>query len=209
VPKPTSHGDRSGGLDEPSFLVFATTVAGPGGIPRATRTLIEALVDLWGRERVRVFSVWANAGAAPPASHKFWAATEPTQPSGRVPLRARAAYLVAGVKAAHQWRHQRLVVIACHVELAPVAWAAAWASGARYAVWCHGREAWGRLGLWVRLSLGRASLRIERISRRRRGRLEVRVQPAGQSRPTGHKWGAPHLERAGADRGRGRPQPGS
>lgn len=156
--QPNSAKDLSEGPDGPRFVVLATNVAGDGGIQRATRTLLIALKELWGRDRLSVLSVWADAQGASPISLQFSAATEQTQASGQVPVGSRIAYLVAAIKAAHRWRHQLPVVVACHVQLAPVAWAAARASGARYAVWCHGREAWGTLAPWTRLSLRRAAV---------------------------------------------------
>jgi phosphatidyl-myo-inositol dimannoside synthase len=191
TPKPTFEGDRDRGPDGPSFVVFATSVAGDGGIQRATRTLVEALTDLWGPERVQVLSVWApDAGTDPAGSIEFWSATEPRRRTSRVPLRGRVAYLLAALGAAREWRHRGAVVIACHVELAPLAWAAARVSGGRYAVWCHGREAWGRLGPWVRLSLRQAAVAfapskfsaraVEHAAGMRQG--SVRVVPHGLSR---------------------------
>ena len=136
-----------------------------------------------------MLSVWADAGADPGGSMEFWAATEPRQRTSRVPLRARIAYLLAAIRAVRKWRHRGTVVIACHVELAPLAWVAARACGGRYAVWCHGREAWGRLAPWVRLSLRQAAIAfapsrfsagaVERAAGMRQG--SVRVVPHGLS----------------------------
>jgi phosphatidylinositol alpha-1,6-mannosyltransferase len=120
---------------------------------------------------------------------EFWAATEPRQRTSRVPVRARIAYLLAAIRAVRKWRHRGTVVIACHVELAPLAWIAARACGGRYAVWCHGREAWGQLAPWVRLSLRQAAIAfapsrfsaraVERAAGMRQG--SVRVVPHGLS----------------------------
>jgi phosphatidylinositol alpha-1,6-mannosyltransferase len=151
---------------------------------------VAALTDVWGRERVQVLSVWpADAADDPASSIEFWSAAHPGLPTDRVPLSARIRYLLAAIEAARKRRHQRPVLIACHVELAPLAWAAARCSGARYAVWCHGREAWGRLAPWVRLSLHHAAVAfapsrfsaraVERAAGMTQG--SVRVVPHGLS----------------------------
>lgn len=150
-------GDR---LADTHFVVLATDVGGVGGIQRATRMLLTVLTERWGQQRVRVVAV----SGASPASHELPGAPPPTERRRRVPLLAQAAYLAAAVGTARRWRHRDLIVIACHVHLAPVAWAASIASGAPYGICCYGIEAWGMLNPLVRLSLRRATV-VSSISR--------------------------------------------
>jgi len=140
----------------PRFLVLAPDAWGTGGIERATRTLLHALADLYGSERVGLLSVWGGVDALP--ARLIWRGREKTG-AGRTPLSARLRFALASVVAARRWR-RRLVVIACHPHLASVARLAAWAAGAPLVVWSHGEEVWRPLRSTVRAALRTADLVI-------------------------------------------------
>ena len=119
-------------------LVLAPHAWGTGGIERATRTLLRALADLYGPERVGLLSVWG--GAAPLSCRVLWAGPS-SRGATRVPARVKVRFAAAAVVAARRWR-RRLVIVACHPHLAPVAQACVRVSGAPFLVWCHGEEVW-------------------------------------------------------------------
>jgi phosphatidylinositol alpha-1,6-mannosyltransferase len=119
--------------------------------------LIASLSEKYGEARTHVLSVLDDRGRgknqAPGPSARPGAGA-----GGRVSAGTQLAYLLAAVRLARQLRRSELVMVACHVQLAPVAWAAARASGAGYAIWCHGIEAWGRLNPLCHLGLRQASV---------------------------------------------------
>jgi phosphatidylinositol alpha-1,6-mannosyltransferase len=125
-------------------LLLATDAYGTGGIQRATRTMLSALGREYGSPQIGLLSLWHGPGALPPC-RVFYSGNGPSDgATGRVPRRTRVAFAMAAIRAARRWRGQPLVVMACHPRLAPVARAASRASLARYVVWCHGMESWGR-----------------------------------------------------------------
>lgn len=133
----------------PRVLVLAPHAWGTGGIERATRTLLRAVADLYGPERVALLSVWG--GTRPLPCRVLWKGPAP-RGSGRVPVWLKLRFVLAALVAARRWR-RRLVVVACHPHLAPVARLCAWAARAPYLVWCHGEEVWRRQRVWVRRAL--------------------------------------------------------
>jgi phosphatidyl-myo-inositol dimannoside synthase len=137
----------------PRALVLAPAPQGTGGIQRATRTLIRALAEMVGAERVGVLAVRSGERRdALPC--RLLRAGRPGRGS-RVGIGERAAYALAATRTARRWR-ERLVVVCAHPHLAPVGLLARLLTGAPYAVWCHGEEVWGRIGPLVRWSLRRA-----------------------------------------------------
>jgi glycosyltransferase involved in cell wall biosynthesis len=149
--------DREAGT--PQALVLATDVWGVGGIQRMTRALVGGLAELYGPERVGVVSVWDHPGARVPCRELYAGPEVPAGGGGsRVGHRQRLGFVLGALISARRWRHPRLVVIACHSHLAPVAMAAGWVTDRPFAVWCHGKESWGRLDFLVRFALRRADL---------------------------------------------------
>jgi phosphatidylinositol alpha-1,6-mannosyltransferase len=137
----------------PRALVLAPDPQGTGGIQRATRTLIRALADVVGAERVGVLAV--RSGERPDALPcRLLRAGRPGT-RARVGIGERAAYVLAATRTARRWR-ERLAVVCAHPHLAPVGLLVRVLTGAPYAVWCHGEEVWGRIGPLVRWSLRRA-----------------------------------------------------
>jgi phosphatidyl-myo-inositol dimannoside synthase len=143
----------------PRALVLATDPWGVGGIQRVTRALAGGLSELYGPERVGMVSVWDHPGDRVPCRELYAGAK---MPAGGGPARVepyeRLRYVLAALSSARRWRHPRLVVIACHSHLAPVAMAAAWVADRPFAVWCHGKESWGRLPFLVGVALRRANV---------------------------------------------------
>jgi glycosyltransferase involved in cell wall biosynthesis len=140
----------------PRTLVLAPDPTGTGGIERATRTLLAALGDLIGPERVGLLAVWWRTVVPDlPCRVLVRGALVRREPPGPVGPAIRVAYTLGSVRAAYRWR-RRLVVVACHPHLGPVAWMCRLVSGAPYAVWCHGFETWGPLRWSVRAALRRA-----------------------------------------------------
>jgi phosphatidylinositol alpha-1,6-mannosyltransferase len=163
----------------PRILVLAPHAWGTGGIERSTRTLVRALADLYGAERIGLLSVWSGPGVLP--CRVLWRGPE-ARDAGRVPWTIKVRFALSAARLARRWR-RRLVVVACHPHLAPVAWLAARAAGVPWAVWCHGEEVWRPLWPAVRAALRRADLVVapsrftagllERMHRVPSGRLAV------------------------------------
>ena len=122
----------------PRVLVLAPHAWGTGGIERTTRMLLRALTDLYGSERVGLLSVWGGSTELP--CRVLWAGPKA---HGASPVSApvKMRFAAAAVVAARRWR-RRLVILACHPHLAPVARACARVSGAPFLVLCHGEEVW-------------------------------------------------------------------
>lgn len=139
-------------METPLVLVLAPDPFGTGGIERVTRSLLEALAELYGGERVGLLPLRRRATRKSEV-RLLHAGTLRESSSGRVPAWAQAMYTVRALRAARRRRHRQLAIVAGHPSLAPVAHVAARISGARFAVWCHGKEAWGRLSVPVRGSL--------------------------------------------------------
>lgn len=133
----------------PRILVLATDPLEAGGVGRVTRTLLGALTDLYGLERVGVLPVWGGD-----RDHDLpgWWLHPGWSGSGRVPAHRQVAYAIRAVRLARRWR-RRLTVVAAHPHLGPVARLAAAAAGCRYAVWAHGYEVWGPVRRRVRTGL--------------------------------------------------------
>lgn len=145
--------------ETPRVIVLAVDPWGTGGIERATRTLLLALGERYGPERVGVLAVWgADAGRPLPPCRILYTGTgrAGSGSAARVGLRRGARFAFAALAAVTRWRGPRTLVIACHAHLAPVAWLGRLLSGTPYAVWGHGTEVWGDMRPSVRFSLARA-----------------------------------------------------
>lgn len=150
--------DRAAALIErevttPRVLVLAADPWGTGGIERATRTLIQALADAYGAERVGLLSLYARREVFLPCRVLF---AGRRQNWGKISWAEKVTYLSACLSAARRWR-RRLVIVACHPHLAPVARACAVVARRPYAVWCHGEEVWRPLRPSVRTALVKAN----------------------------------------------------
>ncbi len=122
----------------PRIVVLTPHAWGTGGIERSTRTLLRALADLYGAERIALLSVWGGTRMLP--CRVVWRGPY-TEGSKPVPLWIKMRFAAAAAMTARWWR-RRLVIVACHPHLAPVAQACARVSGAPFLVWCHGEEVW-------------------------------------------------------------------
>ncbi|MHB8589528.1 MAG: glycosyltransferase family 4 protein [Candidatus Dormibacteraceae bacterium] len=180
-------------METTHVLVLTTDPWGVGGIQRVTRTLISCLADLYGSDRVGVLQVWHH-GAEPAQCrtlHRGRPARDGTSTS--VSLSAKFGYFLAAMTAAIRWRDRRLLLIATHLHVATVAWAASMISGRPYIVWCHGLEAWGPMRMEVRLAIRKAAAvftsnrftatRVEQLAGLASG--SVQVFPYGL--PSGYK----------------------
>lgn len=141
----------------PRVLVLATDPAGTGGIQQVTRVLLRALGDRLGPERIGLLPVWGGGPAGLPPCRILRRRRPVPDPPWRVSPEERVRYATTAALAARRWRH-RLVIVAAHPHLAPVARLCAAGAGARYAVWCHGTEVWGPLDRLTRWGLDGAHL---------------------------------------------------
>ncbi len=142
----------------PRVLVLAPDPAGTGGIERASKTLLAVLGDMIGPEHVGLISVWRRPGLAHLRCRVIvQGGSVRSEPPGPVSPWMRLAFTLGSLRAARRWR-RRLVVVACHPHLAPVAWMCRLVSGAPYGVWCHGYETWGPLRWSVRGALRQADV---------------------------------------------------
>lgn len=128
-----------------------------GGIERATRLLVRALADLFGPDRVELAPVWGADALAQLPCRLTRDAPSRGDEGKRVGVGNKAAFILSTLLTALRSR-ERVLVIACHTSLAPVAWLCSVVANARYAVWCHGSEIWFRPPRAVRLSLRRAGV---------------------------------------------------
>jgi phosphatidylinositol alpha-1,6-mannosyltransferase len=135
----------------PRVMVMATHAERIGGIERVTRSLLMALSDVFGVERVGLLSVWEETRDQPCTTLYRGRGTD----GGRVGVSARLSFTMAALRGARRW-NDGLVIIACHPHLAPVAWLAGILYRVPYVVWCHGEEVWGRLRPSVTWSLRKA-----------------------------------------------------
>src|SRR5262245_38788983 len=140
--------------DARQVLVLAPDAFGTGGIERVTRTLIRSLADRYGRNDVGVVSVWGGDADLPA---RILHQGRRSGGGRHVMFTEKATFVASALYSAWQWR-RRLVVVACHPNLAPVAWAAGQISGAAVAIWSHGDEVWGPLRPSVRFAMRRAGL---------------------------------------------------
>lgn len=171
----------------PRILVLTPDPWEAGGVGRATRTLLRALTDLYGGERVGAIPVRKGDRHAELPGRllddgKF------NGDSAHVPLVAQVLYAWRCVRRARHWR-RRLVIVASHPHLAGVARMAARFAGCPYVVWAHGYEVWGRVHHRIRFGL-RGADQVWAVSeytacRLREQRLaaskQVRVLPHGLS----------------------------
>lgn len=141
----------------PRVLVLAPDPWGTGGIERASRTILRALAELYGPERVGLIAIWGPVPRAEPLGCRvLWAGNG--RRGVRLGVGRKIVSTIAAVRAARHWRGRQLVIIACHPHLAPVAWACGVVSGAPTVVWCHGFEVWGSVRRSVAAALSRADL---------------------------------------------------
>ena len=137
----------------PHVLLLSIHTERIGGIERVTRVLARALVELCGRERVGLLSVWQiSDDESWPILYRGRGAA-----GGRVGLGAKLGFVLATLKHARRWRDDALV-IACHPHLGPVALVARRLTGTPFAIWCHGEEVWGHLRSTVRRALRAADI---------------------------------------------------
>jgi phosphatidyl-myo-inositol dimannoside synthase len=191
-------------LATPRVIVLAPDPGGTGGIQRATRDLLRAFGDLYGPDRVGTIAVRARMDAPIPG-RVLRAGRQTTGIDAPTGMLERLRYVLDALVTARRWR-RRLVVVAAHPGLAPVARASRVVSGAPYAVWCHGIEVWGRLRPSVASALRAADLvfapsnftarRVEAVARLPAGSVRVvphcvppelatdRVDGSGQTVPT-------------------------
>jgi phosphatidyl-myo-inositol dimannoside synthase len=130
-------------------LVLAPPLGSVGGVQRYTGTLVHALRDTLGVERVRLLAVPSEP--------------EP-RPDGGVAIRPaiKLKFLAASIVTAVRWRPD--LVICAHVGVAPVGWILKILLGTRYWLVLYGIEVWGELPLLKRRALRDAS-RLVSISR--------------------------------------------
>lgn len=145
----------------PRFLVVATDAFEHGGVGRCTRTLLAALAETYGSDRVGLLSVWGGSKDQLPEIR--WLNDDAPKGSGPVPTGHRLRFAVQSLRRARAWR-PNLVVVANHPHLAPMAWLASQVTGAPFAVWSHGFEAWSPDRALVRMTMGRAT-RVWAVSR--------------------------------------------
>jgi phosphatidylinositol alpha-1,6-mannosyltransferase len=136
----------------PRVLVLATGAGRVGGIERVTRTLMRALGDAFGQERVGVLSIWRGDQAI---AGRILRRGDPMTRDGRVGHLRSARFALDAVSLALRWR-RRLAIVAVHPHLAPAAWLAHAMTGTPYAVWCHGIEVWGPIDWVTRFGIVRA-----------------------------------------------------
>lgn len=183
-----SHAARVVGLVErelsrPRFLVLATDAFERGGVGRCTRTLLEALGESYGRDRVGLLSVWGSDADALPSVR--WLERDAPEGPGPVRLARRISFSLKALREARRWR-RNLVIVANHPHLAPLAQIAAAVSGAPFAVWAHGFEAWCPERRSVRGSMARAD-QVWTVSRFTADRMEENgVVPPGRIRVLRH-----------------------
>lgn len=137
----------------PRILLLLPQVDGVGGIERASRSLLRAVGESYGPERVGLVS---SRKAKGDLSCRLLHAGS-TRGERRGTVAAKVSLLVHALWAAWRWR-RRLFVLACHPHHAPIAWACRVITRCPYAVWCHGLESWGGLPRWVGFALRRAQL---------------------------------------------------
>jgi phosphatidyl-myo-inositol dimannoside synthase len=122
----------------PRVLVLASDAYGTGGIERSMRSLVSALTDLIGADRVGLLSIWGGSGDLPCRVLSRGRLAGGARP---VPLTRQASFAARTLLEAYRWR-RRLVIVAGHPHLAPLARAASRLARAPYAVLGHGEEVW-------------------------------------------------------------------
>lgn len=148
----TAHRRRVGtGDDRERLAIICTGVGATGGIERATEQLTLAAARLLGLGATSLATVWRP---------EEWPSDVVAIDAGEAP--ARRVSLVRKVTMSARclaWAVRRrgsgAVIIATHVSLAPVAACMGRLTGGKVAVWCHGIEVWGPLGLAQRMALQR------------------------------------------------------
>jgi phosphatidylinositol alpha-1,6-mannosyltransferase len=182
----------------PRALVLSADPAGTGGIERSTRSLLGTLHDLIGPERVGLLSVWRRASMVDlPCRVLPHGRRVRKQPPGPVPLTTKIGFALAALRAARRWR-RRLVVVACHPHLAPVAWMCGLVSGAPFAIWCHGYETWGSLRWSMVAALRRADVVFAPSEYSARATERAAGLPSGSIRVIPHCL-PPHVDLASLD----------
>jgi glycosyltransferase involved in cell wall biosynthesis len=136
----------------PKVLVLAPDIDGPGGIERATRACIRAFEEKFGPERVGLLTL-----GKPPDGVLCHVLVSGKPVTGRVGMLQKVGFARKALRVARLWKKD-LVLVAAHPHLAPVGVLSSWLTGARCAVWCHGKESWGRIGGFTIAGLRRASL---------------------------------------------------
>jgi phosphatidylinositol alpha-1,6-mannosyltransferase len=130
-------------------LVLAPSLNGIGGVQNYTRTLVEALQDVLGNDRVRMVAVPEEARArrdGPPALRTS----------------AKIRFFVSAIASAILWRPD--LVICAHIGVAPVGRFIQRFTGVPYWVVLYGIEVWGNLTAAKRDAL-RDAARLVAITR--------------------------------------------
>ena len=144
------------GTFEVRVLVLSPDPKSIGGIQRVSRTLMRALVERFGADRVGSVALFDAGDIDSLPCRELWAGSH-ADGVAHVRFVEQMRFLLKAVSAAWRWR-RRLVIICCYPQLAPVAWACGIVARAPFAVWGHGIEVWGPVDPWTRFGLGRANL---------------------------------------------------
>src|SRR5680860_35615 len=168
----------------PRFLVLSPDPAGTGGIELVTRTLIKALAECYGPDRVGLLPLWDSRGAQRLSCRVLRKARAAPRTKRVAPIQ-KFAYIIAAMGSTWRWRH-RLIIVCCHAHMAPVAWLCSKMVGSPFIVWCHGRETWGRLRAPVRFALRHADVLFAP------GQFSARAVEDGASLQTGSVRVIPH-----------------
>jgi phosphatidylinositol alpha-1,6-mannosyltransferase len=133
------------------ILILATDIYSRGGVARYTATLASALGQLVGPQNVDVLALldWGSRDDVPQGFRLVGAV------SNRVGLASKLRFTW---RAAGQRRQKYDLVIANHVDLAPVAAMIRRWQGTPFWVVCHGVEVWRRLSTLKRIALRQADL---------------------------------------------------
>jgi phosphatidyl-myo-inositol dimannoside synthase len=141
---------------EVRVLVLSPDPKSTGGIQRVSRTLMRALVERFGTDRVGSVALFDAGDIDSLPCRELWAGSH-ADGVAHVRFVEQMRFLLKAVGAAWRWR-RRLVIICCYPQLAPVAWACGIVARAPFAVWGHGIEVWGPVDPWTRFGLRRANL---------------------------------------------------
>lgn len=146
-------------VDEPHVLVLATVASDQlGGVERFSKTLVQALGDMYGAERVGLLGVASAGDEKGLPCTILRVGREPRVEGQRLSTAEKLAYAIDCQRAAFRWRNKRPVIIDCHPWLSSVAWMCARVAGTRYAVWSYGSEVWFPHGALTKFGLHHADL---------------------------------------------------
>ena len=138
-------------ISTPRVLVLAPSVGGPGGIERVSRSAIRVLAERYGADRIGLLTL----GVVPQSVTCRVLASGKTDEE--LSTLRKLSYFWKALRTARKWK-KNLIVVVMHPHLALVARSCSWISGSPYVVWCHGKEAWGRLRPSVQIGLRKANV---------------------------------------------------